>query len=288
VPAELIPAQKGAKNMSKRNDIASEGGCDSTSPATPGSDGEQKQPEEPDKMGRISPSYNVSRSIQLDPYLLLQNRCVAYQGETPEVDAYRILRTRIMHRADLSTCNTIMVTSALPGEGKTLTAINLALIFAKEFSQTVLLVDCDLRRQNIHEFLGYDAEKGLADYLLNGEPLSELIVWPGIEKLTVISGGKTLNVGSEFLASPGMKRLVQEMKHRYPERLVIFDVPPVLAGSDALAFAPLVDFVVMVVRAEQTSAKDVQKAVALLPKAKLLGLVLNGGTSKENWKYPAG
>lgn len=273
--------------MAKTPDISPEAGCESASPATPGSDREQKQAEDPDKMGRISPSYTVSRSIQLDPYVLLKNRCVAYQGETPEVDAYRILRTRIMHRADLSTCNTIMVTSALPGEGKTLTAINLALIFAKEFSQTVLLVDCDLRRQNIHEFLGYDAAKGLANYLVNGEPLSELIVWPGIEKLTLISGG-TLNVGSEFLASPGMKRLVQEMKHRYPERLVIFDVPPVLAGSDALAFAPLVDFVVMVVRAEQTSAKDVQKAVSLLPKDKLLGMVLNGGRSKENWKYPTG
>lgn len=239
--------------------------------------------------GWVSPRYCVSRSVELDLSVLEANRCVAFCGEAPEADPYRVLRTRIMHRRQGSSCNSIMVTSAVPGEGKTLTAINLAVTFAREFSQTVLLVDCDLRRQNIHQVLGYRSDKGVVDYLLNDEPLAELIVWPGIEKLTVISGGRIMNDSSELLASPRMQRLVEEMKHRYPERLIIFDLPPVLAGADALAFASLADFVLMVVLAERTSGKDVQKAVSLLPQEKVLGMVLNRGNSggrKYYGKYP--
>jgi non-specific protein-tyrosine kinase len=83
-----------------------------------------------------------------------------------------------------------MITSALPGEGKTLTSINLALTFAKAFGQTVLLVDADLRMQNIHEILGYESSKGLVEHLLDGCPLSELIVWPGVETDRDLGAGR--------------------------------------------------------------------------------------------------
>ena len=229
----------------------------------------------PDKMGWHSPSYTVSRSVTLDPKTVLGNRCVAFDGSAPEVERYKMLRTQIMRRSEQYGGNTVMVTSAVPGEGKTLTAINLAMTFAKEFSQTALLVDCDLRQQRIHEVLGFDGSKGLADHLMDGEPLANLIVWPGIEKLTVISGGKTIAGSSEFLGSPGMKSLVEEMKTRYPERYVIFDLPPVLSGADTLAFAPLVDHIVLVVQAGRTAAGDIRKALQLLPPEKVVGLVLN-------------
>ena len=228
-----------------------------------------------DKMGWHSPTYTVSRSVTLDPATVLGNRCVAFAGHAPEVERYKMLRTQIMRRSEQDGGNTVMVTSAIAGEGKTLTAINLAMTFAKEFSQTALLVDCDLRQQQIHDILGYNGAKGLADYLLDGEPLANLIVWPGIEKLTVISGGRTIAGSSEFLGSPGMKELVRDMKTRYPERYVIFDVPPVLAGADALALAPLVDYIVVVVQAGRTTGKEVQKTLQLLPKEKVVGLVLN-------------
>lgn len=242
---------------------------------------------EQEKMGWVSPSYETSRSVRLEPKVMAENRCVAFQGGEPEADAYRVLRTRILHRIQKGRCNTLMVTSALPGEGKTLTAINLALSFSKEFSQTVLLVDCDLRRQSVHEVLGYQAEKGLVNYLVDGEPLTDLIVWPGIEKLTVISGGRTMTDSSELLGSPGMNSLVSEMKSRYQDRLIIFDVPPLFVGADALAFAPLVDHILMIVRAEKTSGKDVANALKLLPQGKVLGTVLNCGRAKADMKYPA-
>lgn len=233
------------------------------------------RPVDQDRAGWVSPQYTQSRTVALNPRTLELNRCIAFHVDAPEVEQYRVLRTRIMQRTGTGEGSTIMVTSALPGEGKTLTAINLALTFAREFQQTVLLVDCDLRRQSVHKTLGYASCKGLSDYLLDDCPIGELFVWPSVEKLSVISGGRTVKDGSELLGSPGMRRLVTEMKTRYPGRFVIFDVPPVLTGADAMAFAPLVDSILLTVQAGQTPVQDVTKALGLLPRDKVLGTVLN-------------
>jgi non-specific protein-tyrosine kinase len=232
------------------------------------------RPMDQEKMGYVSPSYTISRSVTLNPQVLAANRCVGFQQDSREMEFYKVLRTQILQRTR-GGGNTVMVTSALPGEGKTLTAINLAFTFAKEFKQTALLVDCDLRQQQIHQVLGFSSEKGVADYLLYDCPIQELFVWPGVEKLTVISGGKTVKDSSELLGSPGMKNLVTDMKNRYPERYVFFDVPPLLTSADSLAFAPFVDYILVTVQAGQTSLQEVNKALRLLPGEKVLGLVMN-------------
>jgi non-specific protein-tyrosine kinase len=103
--------------------------------------------------------------------------------------------------------------------------------------------------------------------------------------MTVISGGRTIDASSEFLGSQGMKGLVEEMKNRYRERYVIFDAPPVLIGADTMALAPLVDHILVVVRAGHTSAKDLLSALGMLPKEKVMGMVLNRGVSKEQAYY---
>jgi protein-tyrosine kinase len=229
------------------------------------------------KTGWFSPSYTVSRPVALDPEVLDANRCIInHPADSLEMDAFRVLRTKILHLCSERGGNALLVTSAVPGEGKTVSAINLAVTLATEFQKTVLLVDCDLRRQSVHKYLGYSSERGLIDYLLNDTPISDIATWPGIEKLTVISGGRAISKSSELLGSPRMKELVDDMKSRYPDRIVIFDVPPLLAGADALSFIPYVDHVLMVVRAGSTSAQHVNKALQLVPRAKLLGLVLNG------------
>lgn len=227
------------------------------------------------KMGYVSPVYSLSRSVQLNPRVMLANRCVAFLPDSPEVEFYRQLRTRILQLSGGEGGATVMVTSALPGEGKTLTSINLALTFAREFKQTALLVDCDLRQQQVHGMMGFPSERGLVDYLMHDCPITELFVWPGVEKLTVISGGRTVKDSCELLGSPGMKDLVLDMKHRYPERYIFFDVPSVLTSADAVAFAPLVDYILVVAKAGETSLTDIRRAVQLLPPQKVLGLVMN-------------
>jgi non-specific protein-tyrosine kinase len=229
----------------------------------------------PEKEGWVSPSYTKSRQVVLHPKQLLANRCVGYLCGSYESESYKVLRTRLLQQTGEQGGTTIMITSALPGEGKTLTAVNLSLTFAKEYDQTVLLVDSDLHKQSVHECLGFESDRGLADYLLNGTALADLIVWPGVEKFTVISGGRPVMTSSELLGSPRMKGLVKDLKGRYPDRYVFFDVPPVLAGADALAFAPQVDHIILVVRAGSTSMEDVKLALDLLPRNKVLGVVLN-------------
>jgi non-specific protein-tyrosine kinase len=232
----------------------------------------------------VSPNYTHSRQVTLNEELVVENRCVALRSELPEVDYYRVLRTQILQLTQKSGGNTIMITSPLPGEGKTLTAVNLALTFARDFKKTALLVDCDLRKQQVQEFLGFRSSRGLVDYLLYDCPVSDLMIWPGIEKLTVISGGRTMEESTELLGSPRMQALVTEMKTRYPDRYVFFDVPAVLDGADALAFAPLVDHILLTVRAGSTPQAEIRKAAALLPREKILGLVLNREDKGKNKK----
>ncbi len=228
-----------------------------------------------EKAGWISPSYTQSRTVRLDPFIAAANRCMAVLPNSPYVEAYKSIRGQILQRTEQKEGKTIMVTSALPGEGKTTCAINLAFTFAREFSQTVLLVDCDFRRQRIHDLLGIKSDKGLVNHLLNDEPISDLIVWPGFEKLTLISGGRTIQETTEVLGSPRMKEVVQDMKARYPDRYVFFDVPAILANTDALALAPQVDHILMVVAAGCTPLSDVRRALELVPEEKVIGLVLN-------------
>jgi non-specific protein-tyrosine kinase len=225
--------------------------------------------------GWISPNYTSSRAVQLSPSVVLANRGIIFEAESATVDAYKMLRTQILQRLQQTNGRTVMITSAVPGEGKTVTAINLAFTFAKEFQQTVLLVDGDLQQQRIHQYLGYESDKGLINYLLDDCPVNDLFTWPGIEKITLISGGRTFGESSEILGAPRMRELIDNMKSRYPERYVFFDVPAIKSGADALVFAPMVDHVLLVVEEGKTSINDIKKSIAMLPEGKLLGLILN-------------
>jgi len=221
------------------------------------------------------PVYHKSTRINLDHQLVINNRCVCIEPKAPELDSYKVLRTKIQQLTQDKGWNTVMITSPRAGEGKTLTAINLSLTFSKAYNQTVLLVDCDLRRQNIHKVLGIESKAGLIDHLVDDVPMQNFIIWPGIDKLTLISGGRDIQNSSELLGSPRMKSLVHEMKSRYADRYVIFDVPPILLGADAMALAPFIDCIVMVVEEGKTANHDVQKALEMIPPEKFLGFVLN-------------
>ena len=222
-----------------------------------------------------TPVYCQSEKVDLDIQAAFNNHCVCIQPDVPEMDCYKILHTKIQQLTKDKGWNTVMITSPRAGEGKTTTAINLALTFSKAYDQTVLLVDCDLRRQNIHKMLGFDSPRGLVDCLMDGKALRDILIWPGVEKLILISGGRTIQSSTELLGSRRMKSLVQEMKTRYDDRYVLFDAPPVLMGADVMALAPCVDSIVMVVENGKTTNSDVKKAVEMLPREKFLGFVMN-------------
>ena len=232
-----------------------------------------------------SPVYSESAHIELNTETILNNRCICIEPNSPEIDCYKVLRTKIQLLTRQKGWNTVMITSPQPAEGKTLTSVNLALTFSKVYNQTVLLVDCDLRHQNVHKVLGFQSNSGLINYFLKDQPLDELIIWPGVDKLTLISGGRTMDNSSELLGSAQMKTLVQEMKWRYEDRYVIFDTSPVLIGDDAIALANHIDSIIMVVEEGRSSMKDVQKALEMLPQEKFLGFVLNRQSGALRDKY---
>jgi non-specific protein-tyrosine kinase len=221
------------------------------------------------------PVYSESERTGLDVETLCAHRCVCARADAPELEYYKVLRTRLQHLTRSRGWRTVMITSPEEGEGKTLTAVNLALTFAKAFNQTVMLVDADLRRPGVHRLMGLENRPGLVDHLVEDRPLKDFIVWPGIEQMTVIPAGRPVANSAELLGSARMRAVVADLKSRYEDRTILFDVGPVLVGADAMALAAHVDGYVLVVAERQSRMRSVQKAVGMLPREKFLGYVLN-------------
>ncbi|MGB5064986.1 MAG: XrtA-associated tyrosine autokinase [Candidatus Competibacter sp.] len=170
----------------------------------------------------------------------------------------------------------IVVTSTRPGEGKTFTACNLALSIATERNRTVLLVDADIIKPNVAKMLGFEAERGLVDFLVDDQlDLADVLVDTNVPSLTILPAGSRHHLSTELLAGENMRRLVTEMSRRYPDRVVIFDSPPLLATTEASVVARLMGQVVMVVEAERTQQSQVKEALALLDPNQIVGFVLN-------------
>lgn len=221
-------------------------------------------------------TYTQTRTVHVPPRLLYQNRIVSALGAGPFTDAFKILRTRVLRAMRANNWNALAITSPGEHEGKTLTAINLAISIAMEVGQTVLLVDADLRHPSVHQYFGLTPDFGLSDYLLANEAIEDLLIHPGIAGFVFMPGGRSLQNSSEMLSSPKMSELVRELKARYPARTIIFDLPPALSAADALAFAPHVDASLLVVEECKTQGDDLERAVEVLQGAtNLLGVVLN-------------
>ncbi len=221
------------------------------------------------------PRYLNSVQCTIDPAVVEKNRGIGLNPGGTTIEQYKILRTKIKQIGKKKKMNTIMVTSPNHHEGKTVTAINISLTFARDMKKTVLLVDCDFTGQDIHTYLGIESELSLVDFFLDDVPLHKLIIWPGIEKMTLISGNRSVPNSTELLSSDMMEKLIQEMGTRYDDRYVFFDSAPVLGRSEAISMAPMVDGIIMVVASGSTSEKDAIHAASLLPQDKFLGFVFN-------------
>lgn len=220
--------------------------------------------------------YTQTRTIDIPEDALRERRVLAGFERGPFVDAYKILRTQVMHRLRAKGWNVLGITSPGKSEGKTLTAVNLAISLAMESNQTVLLVDADLCHPSVHGMFMIENCGGLADYLLDDVPVEHLLIHPGIGRFVLMPAGRPFQNSTEVLTSPKMVALVEEFKHRYPSRIVLFDLPPLLHTADVLAFSPYTDALLLVVEENQTTAEDVERALQLVKGATpVLGTVLN-------------
>ena len=219
--------------------------------------------------------YTQTKTVHVSPETLRANRIISGFQNEPWVDIYRVLRTRVIRRLRRNNWKTLGVTSAKPGEGKTLTAVNLAVSIAMEPNYSVLLVDADLRRPSVHSLFAIETDRGLSDFLVSDIPIEELFIHPSIDRVTILPCVSPSKTSSELLVTPKMIGLIQELKTRYPSRIVIFNLPPVLVGDDVVALAPLLDAILLVVEDGKTRSDELARVAELLEDAKLLGTVLN-------------
>lgn len=222
-----------------------------------------------------APVYLHTRTVSADFEHLLQNHIIPDCKGSSAANRVKMLRTHILAKMANEGKNALLITSANPGEGKTLTAINLAISISQEMDRTTLLVDSDLRKPSVHSYFGFEANQGLSDYLRKDIPLSALLVSPGIEKLVILPGGRPLTNSSELLGSPKMESLVMELKERYSNRFIIFDSCSLLEFADPLVLARFIDGILLVVEAEKTTRNDLKRAFELLKDRPVIGTLLN-------------
>jgi len=185
--------------------------------------------------------------------------------------------------------NLIMVTSALPGEGKSFTAVNLAISIAMELDNTVMLVDADVARPSVLTMLGLPPAAGLLD-AVNEDSLdiSQVLLHTNVEKLSILPSGTAHPRATELLASEAMIRLLDDMSKRYPDRIIVFDSPPLLLTTEARALATHMGQIVVVVQAGATTQAAVREAVSTIESCPLKMMVLNQATQSASERYGYG
>jgi Mrp family chromosome partitioning ATPase len=220
--------------------------------------------------------YTTTKSFSPQPALLESNRVVNTTGPGPVTAAFRMLRTQVLQRLDEHNWRALAIFSPRSDDGKTTTAINLALNLANDQSHTVLLVDFDLKRPTMASKLGLCPEKGTDDLLRGEANIAECLYHPeGFDRLVLLPARAAMANSSEALAGPRARDLIAELRGRYPDRILLFDLPPILEADDALAFAPLVECGLVVVSEGVTRREDLLRCMELLRRTPIVGTVLN-------------
>lgn len=228
-------------------------------------------------------AYTITRVFKPEPAVLESNRIVDPSGDDPAVAAFRMLRTQVLQRLDENAWRSMAILSPGADDGKTTTAINLAVGLASDRRHTVLLIDGDLKRPSIGSLLDIKPEFGLDDILRGKARIDQCLYHPeGFERLVVLPARESFVNSSEILAGPQGRALVAELRARYPERILLFDLPPILCADDALAFLPLVECGLMVVAERATPRSDLLRSMELVRNTPIVGTVVNRATDVKS------
>jgi len=224
----------------------------------------------------LSIVYHRTRVFTPSAEVLESNRVVDPRSADPAAAACRMLRTQVLQRMDANGWRSLAIFSPGAHDGKTTTAINLAVSLASDRRHTVILVDFDFKRATLASRWGLSPELGGDDALTGAARVEDCLYHPeGFERLVLLPARETLTNSSEILAGPRSREIVSELRARYPERIVLFDLPPVLNADDALAFAPLIECGLVVAAEGRTRRNDLVRTIELLHKTPLVGTVLN-------------
>jgi len=200
----------------------------------------------------INIAYKQTRIHSPNQQLLKENRIISALLPGKWLESYRMLRTRCLQSMD-----------------------------AMELDRTALLVDANFQNPSVNKLFGIQSDIGLSDYLLHDTEISSMLINPGIDRLVILPAGKPLFNSTEMLRSPKMVRLVNELRSRYPSRIIIFDMPPILSHDDTLGFSPYVDCVLLVIEEGRTKSDELKHTVDLLKDINVLGTVFNKSTDNK-------
>ncbi len=245
--------------------------------------------------GRAAAAPAVSKRVELDLEALAAMGLVTPNApRTPMADQYRVIKRPLIRNATgrgaemLNHGNLIMVTSALAGEGKSFTSLNLAMSIAAELDHTVMLVDADVARPSVLRMLGLPPGPGLLDVLEESVDLSDALLRTSIDKLTVLPSGTPHARATELLASDAMRKLLDDMARRYPDRIIIFDSPPLLLTTESAVLASQMGQIVVVVQAESTPQSAVRRALNTIEACPVRLMLLNQARVDADGSYGYG
>jgi len=236
---------------------------------------------------------NVSAQIKLDlEHLVEQGIIIPSEERSILNEEYRKIKQPLINNIKgrsakvIDRANLIQVTSSIPGEGKTFTAINLAMAISREFDNTVLLIDADLLRPSLNDVLAFNEKRGLSDYLSGKvNNLSDVLLTTNIPKLTLLPAGTQHHLTSELFSSETMDSLFGELSERYSDRIIIIDSPPVLRTNEANILAKKVGQIVFVIEQNRTTQAEVKDALAQFDNNSAIGIVMNKSRSGDSSDY---
>ena len=290
-----IPAAPAAAPVAEAVHAAPAAAAPAAAPAVPAA---AAAPVAPVAQPHGDASRRSTHTVELDLMRMHESGLVtAAGGRTALVEDFRIIKRPLIKRAfgarkpGDNPGNLIMITSSLPGEGKTFCAINLAMSIAMELDHTVLLVDADVARPSVLRTLGLPAQRGLMDILLDDSvDMADVMLRTNVNTLSILPAGTSSPRATELLASHSMKNLVNEIANRYPDRIVIFDSPPLLLTSESHVLASNMGQIVLVVESERTTQHAVKESLRQLEGLSNVNLIYNKsrefpGTESYDYHY---
>jgi protein-tyrosine kinase len=226
--------------------------------------------------------YSKTKKLGVSVDELVGERLVAADPSDPRAARFQILRAKVLQQMRKKGWSSLAISAPTSGAGKSLIAANLATSIAMEGNQSVLLVDMDLRKPHLHQYFCIEPQNGIQDVLEGTATIEETLINPGIERLVILPGRRSMLNPSEQISSPYVKTLVEELKGRYESRIVIFDLPPVLLADDVIVFLPYVDCSLLVVEAGRNNRKEIEESFKAIGTHPILGAVLNKASTKDS------
>jgi exopolysaccharide/PEP-CTERM locus tyrosine autokinase len=220
-------------------------------------------------------SHSTIPRAKFDENAIDDNLIALKDPRSYESEQFKILRSNILFPVSGTAPQSILVTGAMPGDGKSFLSANLAVSLALHINKHVLLIDCDLRKPDLHRMFGFSQLPGLSEYLKGQQKLESLLVRTSVDKLTILPGGLVPPNPSELISTDIMSDMIEEVKRRYNDRLIVIDSPPTGLAAETVFLARHVDGIILVVKHGKTPREDVEELIEKLGTDKICGVVVN-------------